>query len=388
MSKVLVIDTENTGALRNKAHPFDYRNRMCLFGGFDGRDISIVDVQYHNNSDMYGASVEKINSLLSSVDIIVGFNIKYDLHWLRRYGITIPDKKVIWDCQLAHFLITNQTVVYPSLTEAAVYNKVDTAKSSILGEYIKMNKDVDEIPLDELIHYLGCDLKSTYEVYQNQRNELGDRWPLFNVQCQDLRVIQEMEWNGMKYDLVNNNERIKKCLESEASVKTMLKLLVPEGEVNWNSNYDVSAVLYGGKLTWIEKVPNGVYKSGVKKGQPAYKLKPCYLDLPRLIEPVRGSALMKQGYYSVAENYLRQLRPTGKAKAIIDLLSELGQSEKLRSTYLEGIPKVMRELNWENEIVHGSINQCVARTGRTSSNKPNLQNIPLAAKEYFVSRYD
>jgi len=387
-NKILVIDTENTGALRNHAHPFDYRNRMCLFGGYDGTTQHLIDVQYAGSNTMYGGAVRQIKELISRANILVGFNLKYDLHWLRRYNICIPGHVVLWDCQLAQFLISNQTQIYPSLDETGNYYKTNTVKLATLANYIAMGKDVDEIPLDNLKEYLACDLKATHEIYECQRKIIGNKWPLFNLQCQDLKVLQEMEWNGMAYDLIRSNEKVSKCIESEFSITSMLKLLVPEGEINWNSNYDVSAVLYGGKLAWCERVQNGVYKTGLKKGQPSYKLITHAVDMPRLIAPAPRSALMKAGYYSVAENYLRQLRPTGKAKAIIDLLFELGQNEKLRSTYLEGIPKVMRELNWENSVVHGSINQCVARTGRTSSNKPNLQNIPMAAKEFFVSRYD
>ncbi len=59
---------------------------------------------------------------------------------------------------------------------------------------------------------------------------------------------------------------------------------------------------------------------------------------------------------------------------IIDHLLEYRQISKLRSTYLEALP---RFINPRTDRVHSSFNQAVASTGRLSSSGPNLQNIPI-----------
>ncbi|MFP4501044.1 MAG: DNA polymerase I [Candidatus Hydrogenedentota bacterium] len=48
--------------------------------------------------------------------------------------------------------------------------------------------------------------------------------------------------------------------------------------------------------------------------------------------------------------------------------------EKLRSTYVEALPKLVHP---ETGRIHTSYNQAVAATGRLSSSEPNLQNIPV-----------
>lgn len=58
---------------------------------------------------------------------------------------------------------------------------------------------------------------------------------------------------------------------------------------------------------------------------------------------------------------------------IIDLILEYRKLEKLRSTYLEPLPKLADE----HDRIHTTFNQLATATGRLSSSNPNLQNIPV-----------
>jgi DNA polymerase I len=60
----------------------------------------------------------------------------------------------------------------------------------------------------------------------------------------------------------------------------------------------------------------------------------------------------------------------------IDPLLEYREVEKLRSTYGEGL---LNEVGADHRI-HATFNQTVARTGRLSSDKPNLHNIPVRSE--------
>lgn len=59
---------------------------------------------------------------------------------------------------------------------------------------------------------------------------------------------------------------------------------------------------------------------------------------------------------------------------IISLILEYRQISKLRSTYIEALPKLISQ---QTGRIHCSFDQTGTETGRLSSNHPNLQNIPI-----------
>ena len=78
----------------------------------------------------------------------------------------------------------------------------------------------------------------------------------------------------------------------------------------------------------------------------------------------------KTGYSTDAAT-LERLRG---AHDIVEHLLAYREVEKLRSTYGEGLPA---EVNPATGRIHATFNQTVARTGRLSSDAPNLHNIPV-----------
>ena len=94
-----IIDVETT--ISNKGNPFDQNNSLCLVGTtstpYNNSPQSIYIIEF--DAQPYKNNLENLQLSLDSTDILVGFNIKFDLHWLRKYGIRF-NKKRIWDCQL------------------------------------------------------------------------------------------------------------------------------------------------------------------------------------------------------------------------------------------------------------------------------------------------
>jgi DNA polymerase I len=78
--------------------------------------------------------------------------------------------------------------------------------------------------------------------------------------------------------------------------------------------------------------------------------------------------------YSTDQATLEKLRGE---HPVIDHLLRYREVEKLRSTYGEGL---LAEVAADGRI-HATFNQTVARTGRLSSDEPNLHNIPVRSEE-------
>ena len=87
------------------------------------------------------------------------------------------------------------------------------------------------------------------------------------------------------------------------------------------------------------------------------------LDLPK-------AGKTKGGAMSTSQEALEKL--TGK-HPVIDAILEYRKLEKLRSTYLEPLPRLADATG----RIHTTFNQTATATGRLSSSNPNLQNIPV-----------
>lgn len=105
-----------------------------------------------------------------------------------------------------------------------------------------------------------------------------------------------------------------------------------------------------------------------------------------IASPVQLREILFDKLHIPADN----LRKTGKTKAlstaatelekvrgfhpIIGLISEYRELTKLKSTYLDALPKLVSS---KDGRLHTTYSQTIAATGRLSSSEPNLQNIPI-----------
>jgi DNA polymerase I len=101
------------------------------------------------------------------------------------------------------------------------------------------------------------------------------------------------------------------------------------------------------------------------------------IQLRELLYGERGLAPQKKTKtgYSTDAATLEKLRDAWPE--FIDPLLQFREVEKLRSTYGEGL---LAEVAPDGRI-HATFNQTVARTGRLSSDRPNLHNIPVRSEE-------
>ena len=79
----------------------------------------------------------------------------------------------------------------------------------------------------------------------------------------------------------------------------------------------------------------------------------------------------KTGQYKTDEATLEKL---ADEHAIVKNIMDYRKINKLRSTYVDALPKLIHP---KTRRVHTNFGQAVAATGRLSSTNPNLQNIPI-----------
>jgi len=387
----VVLDCETS--MKPMHDPFNPAAKLCYVGlSYGGKGYQDFAIEY--GDEPWGEKLKQIQVQINRAEIFVGANPKFDVHWLRRYGVRLPTTMRVWDVLLAQFILDHQTCPRISLNEVAekwgLPGKLDVVKT----EYWEKGIDTPEVPAPILREYLKQDVDLTEQIYELQYAEVVRRGilPLVMLDMQDLLMLEEMEWQGNKYN--SEGSMIEATVigaEIEATIKSLnaFSPVVPKlgknGMPSWSPDF-ISLLLYGGTYKTVEKEPYlFTYKDGSTKEKMHNVVKEHVL--PRLTEPPKA-ARAKEGYWPTDEETLKNLKATGKAKKIIEYLLELRRLEKLVGTYLSGIPSKIKLSGWEDGLVHTNYIQTRAITGRLSSEQPNMQNLSDEPKKFFVSRFE
>ncbi len=275
--------------------------------------------------------LEGIKPLLENPNIgFYGHNIKYDLHVLENYGITIGN--ISFDTILASYLLNAHRRGHSlDLLCIDYFGKVKTPTSDLIGKG-KKTITMRDVPIQTVSDYCCEDTDYTCRLKQLFEKELQER-NLFHLlkelELPTLRVLAKMERNGIFLDAKNLQEMAVPILKELKELESQIHHLA--GEVfNLNSPKQLGAILYE--------------KMGIKP-------------------PRKG--------YSTSADVLMTLKNDHPIAEKVLLYRTL---EKLRSTYIETLP---HEINPETNRVHCTFNQFVTATGRLSCQDPNLQNIPV-----------
>jgi len=376
----------------NKGNPFTASGKLISYSV--KTDDYPTAFHYYDVLDF----LEDLRSAMEQATLIIGFNVKFDLHWLSRYKIRPPEKCRVWDCQLAEFIITGQKGSYPSLDECCEKYGLGQ-KDDRIAEYWAMGVDTPDIPREELETYNNRDVELTYLLREAQLKVMSEKQIRLCMMGLDLLVLQEMEENGVKFD----SELCKqKAIEAEVELKTITEELLkysPTPDINLDSGQQLSCLLYGGKfdVDYITE-EEAVYKSGPMKGTAYMKNvhNVVIYDCPKLFEPLpKSETKLKKKLgdeqitiYVTNEDTLKQLKAKDKwRKRLIELLLQRAELAKLLDTYYGKLPELLSKMEW-GDYLHGQYNQCVAATGRLSSSAPNMQNFSGDVDKLLISRYD
>ena len=307
--------------------------------------------------------------------LFVGHNISYDLFIASMGRPAISKNLMIWDTMLAEYLLTNQVERMPSLEQCCENYGIVMRKDEEVAQMMKAGVCPSTIPKDKLEEYLKGDLSMTKEVFKKQRELFYQRPPEWQVmfinQMFFLVNTLRASCNGMKIDwgfVAGNKTTLEASVAAyEADLKKFMGDKTSTDPSIWNpaSNTDLSVFLYGGIKKWDERVPNGVYKTGIKAGQTKYKIEKrvcvCRDTFPNLS--------------SVDEAAIRQClvyasHPSGW-KDFLEKLIEYKDINKNLNTYFEGY---MNHATVDG-FIKPKYNHGLTPTGRLTCSGPNLQNI-------------
>lgn len=372
--QILYLDVETT--TKNKGHPFDPDNFLvsvthCVC-------TNPVCFNYLRDPDFLGPITREMGCAE-----ICGFNIKFDLHWLARYGRVFVEPRV-WDCMLAEYIISGQKNGFMSLNETLSSYGLPV-KPDKIREYWDAGISTEHIPINELQEYAEWDVACLPLIRSNQQALMTpEQINLCYLMGEDLKALQAAEFAGIKYDDYKADKLINETQAALNDIKQGLAIHLPDScreYFNWNSGDHVSAFLYGGRVDFEYSVPeSAVYKSGAKSGQ-AYTKNRWFrftVDFEGWFPPPLDKGVSKnetqtnKNYhrYQCDEPTLKSLRATSQRhREILQLLNAYASKEKVVSM-AESLRKTMVIKNWQDNTLHPQFNQNIAITGRLSSSAP------------------
>jgi DNA polymerase I len=313
----------------------------CCWGTGE-QDLAYIPTGHKTGTNLDKATVlNALRPILESENYPKALqNAKFDRSILRCQGIKLVG--VVFDTMLASYVLNPETS--HSLSELSRKYLGIVAES--YKELVPKNKTIADISIIKVADYCGMDVHTTFQLVGKLRAELkkADEGSFPGKSLQELLleveqplepVLAEMEYCGIRIDSAYLN-----TLSQELEIK-LAKLEENTYEAagrkfNLGSPKQLSEIL-------LEKIPEQFQKKS-RKTKTGYSTDAAVLDKLQGDHP------------------------------IVDDLLEHRTLSKLKSTYVDALPQLVRA---DTGRVHTDFNQAATGTGRLSSSNPNLQNIPI-----------
>ncbi|MFC1601382.1 DNA polymerase I [Candidatus Sumerlaeota bacterium] len=283
---------------------------------------------------------EQLGPMLADARVAkAAHHAKFDLAMLERHGLPVAGLK--FDTMLAAYLLDPDGSCGLKKVALARLDIRMTEISELIGSG-RNQIAMSEVSIEQAAPYAAMDADVTLRLARLFEGELADT-PLAavfgDIEMPLIHVLLRMEQAGIAIDrqyLAELSTKFERQLEGlakriyECSGRSFLI----------NSPKQVAEILFDDL---------GLPTTNVRRG--------------------------KSGALSTDVSVLEMLAPQ---HPLPQLLLEYRQFEKLKSTYVDPLPTL---LNPETCRIHSSFNQTMAATGRLSSSRPNLQNIPIRTSE-------
>lgn len=269
----------------------------------------------------------------------IGHNLKYDINVLKKYGIHVSGP--LFDTMVAHYILhpDNNRRSMDALAELEL-NYSPMPITELIGPKGKNQKSMRDVDVAIACEYACEDTDVTLQlkgIFESQLKE-GKEFELFqNVEMPLVPVLGEMEEEGVHLD----GEML-----HEFSITLADEIIEIEQKI------------------YEEAGKNFLISSPKQVGEVLF-------DHLKITDKAKKT---KTGQYATGEDVLQKLKDK---HPIVGLLLEYREVVKLKNTYVDPLPELISK---KTKRLHTSYNQVVAATGRLSSDKPNLQNIPIRSE--------
>jgi DNA polymerase I len=284
------------------------------------------------------AIVEEFREILENPAItIVGQNLKYDLLVMRHHGITLRGQ--LWDTMLAHYLLEPEQRHGMDALAESFLDYLPIPITDLIGPKGKGQKTMADLAPAQISDYACEDADVTLQlkrVFEPKLRENGLLDLLLTLEGPLVPVLAAMEEEGIRVDVTALQDYSVQLGQEIKELEGQIYALAGQ-EFNIGSPKQIGEILFD-------------------------KLK------------IGGESTKKTrtGQHATGEEILSVLAADGHE--IAQLLLDHRQLTKLKSTYVDALPLLIRASDGR---VHTTFNQAVAATGRLSSTNPNLQNIPI-----------
>ncbi|HBB32312.1 MAG TPA: DNA polymerase I [Cyanobacteria bacterium UBA8803] len=299
-------------------------------------DVAYIPIAHNHGDNLDKKTVlTTLRPILESADYPKALqNAKFDRLVLHCQGIDL--RGVVFDTMLASYV----------LNPDRSHNLNDLADRYLSGIKPKSYKDLNipkgktiaDLSVPVVADYCGMDAYATFALVPKLRAELEEVPALHELLLEIEQPLEpmlaEMEYQGIRVDTVYLKELSETLDKDLQGIEQQAYQLAGE-KFNLGSPKQLSELLF-------EK-----------------------LNLDR-----RKSRKIKTGY-STDHATLEKLQGD---HPIIDAILEHRTLSKLKSTYVDALPALVRP---DTQRVHTDFNQTATSTGRLSSSNPNLQNIPI-----------
>ncbi len=276
-----------------------------------------------------------LRPILESADYPKTFqNAKFDRLVFRFQGINLAG--VVFDPMLASYVLNPDSS--HNLTDLSLRYLGLTAQN--YGDVVPKGQTIGDIDIITIANYCCLQVYATYQLAGKMQSEL--------VKIPALHKL---------------------LLEVEQPLEPVLAEVESQG-ITIDSDYlqELSQQL-AVDLARLEKQVHGIAGEDFNLGSPKQLSQILFENLGL---STKHSRKIKTGYSTDAATLekMRDVDETG----IIDAIIEYRTLAKLKSTYVDALPTLVRS---DTQRIHTNFNQTATSTGRLSSSNPNLQNIPI-----------